>query len=282
MRRGKTNIVAGVSVGREGTTFEGIPLFDTVAAAIAATQADTAVIYTPAAGCGSSIIECADAGIKLALAAAEFVPIHDSLYALPYARERNMWVVGPNTAGMATPGQGILGSIPEGFTSSGRIGLIGRSGTLTMTVARIMTNSGFGQSTVAHIGGDVLAGRNPHEWARLFIDDPETDIIVYCGEIGGTKEYAMLDTIAGSRKPIVCFVVGRGAPAGKRMGHAGALVGDHRETAVAKAAALAEAGAHIATSPYGVVARLRELQAADAPENDRIPAGSTTAPADIQ
>ncbi|GGC78030.1 succinate--CoA ligase subunit alpha [Chelatococcus reniformis] len=259
MRGGGTRVVAGVSAGRGGGALDGVPLFDTVAEAVAATGADTAVIYTPAIGCGAAIAECADAGIGLALAAAEFVPLHDSLKALAYAREAGMWVVGPNTAGMATPGQAILGSIPQGFTAPGRIGLVGRSGTLTMTVARIMSAHGLGQSTVTHIGGDMLAGRNPHEWAKLYLDDPDTDILVYCGEIGGAKEYALLDLIAARRKPVIAFIVGRSAPPGKRMGHAGALVGADRETAAAKAAALAEAGAIVATSPYAIVERLREL-----------------------
>lgn len=261
MRQGGTQLVACVSVGRGGTIFDAMPVFDTVEEAVAATGADTALIYTPAGGCAAAIMECADAGIKLALAAAEFVPLHDSLTALPYARERGMWVVGPNTAGMATPGQAILGSIAAGFTTPGRIGLIGRSGTLTMTVARIMSAHGFGQSTVAHIGGDMLAGRNPHEWAERFVADPDTDIVVYCGEIGGTKEYAMLELIARSSKPFVCYIAGHGAPVGKRMGHAGALVGGQHETAAAKTAALAEAGAHVATSLYGIIARLSELRA---------------------
>lgn len=259
MRGGGTNIVAGVSVGRGGTTLDGLPLFDTASQAVAATGGDTAVIYTPASGCCASIVECADAGIRLALAAAEHVPVHDALFALPYAKSRGTWVVGPNTAGMATPGHAILGSMPQGFTSPGRVGLIGRSGTLTMTMARTLTAAGFGQSTVAHIGGDVLAGRNPHEWLKLFLADPATSVIVYCGEIGGTKEYAMLDLVRASTKPVVCFIAGRNAPAGKRMGHAGALVGAERETAQAKSAALAAAGAHTARTPYEVVAILERL-----------------------
>jgi len=271
MRDGNTKIVAAVSVGRGGTSFESIPVFDTVGAAVAATGADTALIATPAAGCCSAIVECADAGIGLAVAVAEHVPIHDSLYALPYARERGMWVVGPNTTGMATPGEAILGGLARGFSAPGRIGVIGRSGTLTMTVARIMAGHGIGQSTVVHIGGDMLAGRNPHEWLKLFIDDPKTDAIVYCGEIGGTKEYAMLDLVAASPKPFIAYIVGRHSPVGKRMGHAGALIGADRESASAKISALAEAGAHIATSPYLIVKTLRELGFAPAADI-RIPA----------
>lgn len=250
MRRAGTNVVAGVSPGRGGACLNGTPLFDTVAEAVAGAQADTALIYTPASGCADTIVECARAGIRLGLAAAEFVPVHDSLNALAVAREHDMWVVGPNTAGMSSPGEALLGSIPPEFTMRGRVGLMGRSGTLTMTVARILTRAGIGQSTVIHIGGDTLAGRNPHEWLGRFLDDDGTDCVVYCGEIGGSKEYAMLDAIAAATKPVLCFVAGRHAPAGKRMGHAGALVGSERETAGAKAEALAEAGAIVVRSPY--------------------------------
>lgn len=253
MRRSGASIVAGVSPGRGGTEIDGVSYFDTVADAVTATGAEAAAIYTPAAGCGAAIMECADAGLRLIFGAAEHVPLHDSLYALPYARERGAWVVGPNSVGMASPGKAALGAIPAEFVRPGSLGLIGRSGTLTMTIARLLTSRGIGQSTIAHVGGDTLTGRNPHEWLKLYLDDPDTGAIAYFGELGGTKEYAMLDVIASARKPIYCFVAGRHAPAGKRMGHAGALAGAARETAAAKGAALAEAGARVSNTPYGLV-----------------------------
>lgn len=258
MRAAGTNIVASVSAGRGGEQMDGIATFDTAKHAVDETGADSAVIYTPAAGAGDAIVECAEAGIRLALVAAEFVPVHDSLGALATARERDMWVVGPNSLGMISPGQALLGSIAPDFTTPGRVGVIGRSGTLTITTTRLMRNAGIGQSTAVHIGGDLLAGRNPHEWLRLFLEDPETDAVAYLGEIGGLKEYAMLDMISRSAKPVFCLIVGRHAPAGKRMGHAGALIAGDRETAAAKRAALAEAGARIADSPPHLAALLRE------------------------
>ncbi|MGQ3028450.1 MAG: succinate--CoA ligase subunit alpha [Ferrovibrionaceae bacterium] len=259
MRQSGTIVVASVSAGRGGEIIDDVPAFDTVAEAVAAAGADTAMVYTPAAGARDALIECAEAGIRLAAVAAEFVPVHDTLEALAVAREHGMWVVGPNSLGMISPGAALLGSIAPGFARPGRIGVIGRSGTLTLTTTRILSQAGIGQSTAVHIGGDMMAGRNPHEWLQAFLADPATDAVAYLGEIGGGKEYAMLDVIAAAGKPVVALVVGRHAPPGKRMGHAGALIGADRETAAAKRAALAEAGARVAESPMAVATLLAEL-----------------------
>lgn len=249
MRGAGTNVVAAVALGRGGETMDGLIVHDHVSEAAEQSQADTAMVYTPAAGVRQAILDCADAGIKLAAVAAEFVPVHDALYAVSYARERGMLIVGPNTVGMSSPGKAMLGAIAPSFTRPGRVGLIGRSGTLTMTIARLLTERGIGQSSIVHVGGDSIAGANPDEWLELFLGDSETDAVVYVGEIGGTKEYRMLDAIAASKKPVFSMIVGRRAPAGKRMGHAGAMVGGARETASAKLAALGEAGATVCESP---------------------------------
>jgi succinyl-CoA synthetase alpha subunit len=253
MRESGTMIVAAAALGKRGELLDGLPLHDNVRDAAAAGAANTAIIYTPASGTIQSILDCADAGITLAVAAAELMPVRDTMYAIAYARERGMMVVGPNTAGMSSPGKAMLGAIPSHFTSEGRIGLFGRSGTLTMTMARYLTVRGIGQSTVVHIGGDIVVGGNPHEWLDLFLQDDETDAIVYLGEIGGTKEYAMLEAIAAASKPVLTMIVGRHAPPGKRMGHAGALIGSHQESAKSKMDALAEAGAIVRTSPAQIV-----------------------------
>lgn len=249
MRSAGTNVVAHASAGRGGTQIESLPAFDTALDAVAACAADTAMVYTPAAGVRDALIECADAGIRLAVVGAEFVPVRDSLYGLAYARERGMWVVGPNTAGMSTPGEALMGAIAPDFSRPGSLGVIGRSGTLTITMTRMLSMAGIGQSTIVHVGGDAVCGRNPHEWLQLFLDDPQTKAVLYLGEIGGTKEYAMRDIIASASKPVITMIVGRAAPAGKRMGHAGAMIGGDRETAEAKSAALRESGAHVARSP---------------------------------
>ena len=259
MRSAGTNIVATVAPGRGGSSIDGIPTFDTVAEAVAAKDVRAAVIYTPAAGVRDSIVECTDAGIEFAVVAAEFVPVHDTLFALARARARNMWVVGPNSLGFAIPGTILLGSIPPEFTSSGPVALFGRSGTLSSTVARLLTKEGIGQSFVAHIGGDVLCGRNPHEYLEAAAKDLATKVIVFLGEIGGPKEYHMLDLIRTIQKPVVAVVVGRHAPPGKRMGHAGALIEGERGTANAKIEALRDAGAHIANDILSVSLRVKEL-----------------------
>ena len=259
MRAAGTRIVANVAAGRGASTIDGIPTFDTVAEAVAAHGARAAVIYTPPAGVRDAIVECADAGIAFAVAAAEFVPIHDTMFALARARERNMWVVGPNTLGFAVPGKIQLGSIPAEFTRPGPVALFGRSGTLMSTTARLLTAQGIGQSLVAHIGGDTLCGRNPHEYLETTAADPATEIIVFLGEIGGTKEYAMLDLVRSLGKPLVAVVVGRHALPGKRMGHAGALIEGTRGTAQAKLEALRAGGAHIAHDVLAVPHRVSEL-----------------------
>jgi succinyl-CoA synthetase alpha subunit len=259
MRAAGTNIAASVAPGRGGTDVDGIPTFDTVADAVKARGVHAAVIYTPAAGARDAIVECADAGIGFSVVAAEFVPIHDSLFALARARANGMWVVGPNSLGFAIPGKILLGSIPPEFTAPGPVALFGRSGTLTCTTARLLTAQGIGQSIVAHIGGDTLCGRNPHEYLEAICADPATEIVVFVGEIGGTKEYAMLDVVRALKKPVVAMVVGRHAPPGKRMGHAGALIEGARGTAVAKIEALRQAGAHIADDVLSIPRCVKEL-----------------------
>jgi len=259
MRAAGTKIVAGVAPGRGGTAVDGIAMFDTVAEAVAARGASAAAIYTPPAGVRDAVVECAEAGIGFAVVAAEFVPLHDTLYALARAREKNMWVVGPNTLGFAIPGKIFVGSIPPEFTRAGPVALFGRSGTLTATTARLLTARGIGQSLVAHIGGDTLCGRNPHEYLEVAAAHVATEVIVFLGEIGGTKEYAMLGTIRALDKPVVTMVVGRHAPRGRRMGHAGALIEGARGSAEVKIDALRDAGAHIAPDVLSIPRHVKEL-----------------------
>jgi succinyl-CoA synthetase alpha subunit len=185
--------------------------------------------------------------------------VSDALDAAAAARAAGSWLIGPNTLGMFVPGRGLLGSIAPSFCKPGRLAVITRSGTLTLAMARQLTLAGIGQSVVAHIGGDTVAGRNPHEYLGALAHDPATEAVLYCGEIGGDKEYAFADTMRGFPKPVVAMVVGRHAPAEKRMGHAGALVGSAREGASAKLAALAAAGCRVATGPEQAVAILIEL-----------------------
>jgi succinyl-CoA synthetase alpha subunit len=193
------------------------------------------------------------------MAVAEYVPVHDALASASTARAAGGWLIGPNTLGLYVPGRGLLGSIAPGFCAPGRLALIGRSGTLTLAMARQLTLAGIGQRIVVHVGGDPVIGRNPDEYLRALADDEATAAVLFCGEIGGDKEYAFAEAARGYPKPVVAMVIGRHAPPQKQMGHAGALVGSAREGAEAKLAALAAAGCRIAKGPAEAVTILREL-----------------------
>jgi succinyl-CoA synthetase alpha subunit len=180
------------------------------------------------------------------MAAAEYVPVHDTLAAAALARAAGSFLIGPNTLGLFVPGRGLLGSIAPSFCKPGRLAVIVRSGTVALALARQLTLAGIGQRIVLHVGGDSVIGRNPDEYLRALTDDAETAAVLYCGEIGGDKEYAFAEVARGYPKPIIAMVVGRHAPERKQMGHAGALIGTAREGAAAKLEALAAAGCLIA------------------------------------
>ena len=257
MREAGTNLVAGIALGRGGGTLDGLPLLDDVAEL--AEPADAAVIYTPPEGVLDAVRAAAAARIPTVVVAAEYVPVHDSLCAAQAARAAGSWLVGPNTLGLCVPGEGLLGSIAPSFCMPGRVAVMCRSGTLTLTMARLLTRAGIGQRAVMHIGGDAVCGRNPHEYLAALAADERTGAVLYCGEIGGDKEYALAEAIPACPKPVVAMLVGRHAPGGRRMGHAGALVGGARESAEAKLAARAAAGARVARDPEAAVALLRDL-----------------------
>lgn len=256
MRKAGTGIVAGIALGRGGGTVEGVPLLDRLADLDA--PADAAILYTPPEGTADAIRQCAAAGIPTIVAAAEYVPLHDTLAAAKAARAAGSWLVGPNTLGFCVPGQGVLGTIAPEFCTPGRVALLGRSGTLTLAVARLMTRAGLGQRIALHMGGDAVIGRNPDEYLDALADDPQVATVLYCGEIGGDKEYALAEAVRRFPRPVVAMLVGRHAPADRQMGHAGALIGSAREGAEAKLAALREAGAHTAPTPYEAIAMLKE------------------------
>ena len=256
-----TPLVGGVALGRGGESLDGLPLYDRVADLPQPPNA--AVLYTPAEGVRDAVAACAAARIRTIVAVAEYVPVHDAIAAAQAARAAGAWLVGPNTLGLHVPGRGLLGSIAPSFCRPGRLALISRSGTLALAMARQLTSAGIGQSVVAHIGGDTVAGRNPHEYLLALAREPSTDAVLYCGEIGGDKEYALAEAMRGFPKPVVAMMVGRHAPAEKRMGHAGALVGHARESADAKLDALAAAGCRAAKGPEQAIAVLAELGLAE-------------------
>ena len=248
MREAGTPLIGGVALGRGGSVMDGLPLYDRIADM--PDRPNIALVYTPAEGVRDAIAECAAARIPTIMAAAEYVPVHDALEAAALARAVGSWLIGPNTLGLFVPGGGLngglLGSIAPSFCKPGGLAVIVRSGTVALALARQLTLAGIGQRIVVHVGGDSVIGRNPDEYLRALADDAATTAVLYCGEIGGDKEYAFAEAAHGYPKPIIAMVVGRHAPEQKQMGHAGALIGSAREGAGAKLDALAAAGCRIA------------------------------------
>jgi succinyl-CoA synthetase alpha subunit len=245
-----TQMVAGVTPGRGGTDFEGIPIFDTVAAAVRATGADASVIYVPPGGAADAVMEAADAGIPLVVCITEGVPILDMVRVKRFLEGRPTRLIGPNCPGVITPGECKIGIMPGYIHRPGRIGVVSRSGTLTYEAVFQLTNLGIGQSTCIGIGGDPIIGTGFLDALRLFQDDPGTDGIIMIGEIGGSAEEEAAAFIKASvTKPVVGFIAGQTAPKGKRMGHAGAIIAGGKGTAAEKIAAFRAAGVTVAPHP---------------------------------
>ncbi len=245
-----TQMVAGVTPGRGGTDFEGIPIFDTVSAAVRATGADASVIYVPPGGAADAVMEAADAGIPLVVCITEGVPVLDMVRVKRFLEGRPTRLIGPNCPGVITPGECKIGIMPGYIHRPGRIGVVSRSGTLTYEAVFQLTNLGIGQSTCIGIGGDPIIGTGFVDALRLFQDDPGTDGIVMIGEIGGSAEEDAAAFIRASvTKPVVGFIAGQTAPKGKRMGHAGAIIAGGKGTAAEKIAAFRAAGVTVAPHP---------------------------------
>jgi succinyl-CoA synthetase alpha subunit len=257
-----TPVVAGVTPGKGGQKFEGkVPVFNLVADAVAATGANTSVIYVPPAGAAAAVCEAAEAGISLIVCITEGVPVLDMARAMPFVRARGARLIGPNCPGLITPGVGKVGIIPGNICKPGRVGLVSRSGTLTYEVVNHLSRNGIGQSTCVGIGGDPVIGTDFIDCLRAFQNDPGTDAIVMIGEIGGTDEQNAAAFVKGSvTKPVVGFIAGQTAPKGRRMGHAGAIISGSSGTAEEKLAAFEAAGIGIMRRPVDVVALLRERQ----------------------
>jgi succinyl-CoA synthetase alpha subunit len=247
-----TKIVGGVTPGKGGTTIEGVPVFDTVREAKAATDAEASCIFVPPSGAADSIMEAASEGIGLIVCITEGIPVIDMTRAMLVVHEHGASLIGPNCPGMCTPGHGKIGIIPYQIFKPGPVGFISRSGTLTYEVVALLTEAGIGQSTCIGIGGDPIIGSTFVDYLKLFEDDPGTEVVVMCGEIGGSDEEDAAEFIKTMRKPVVAFVSGRTAPPGKRMGHAGAIISGNTGTAQGKVAALQAAYVPVADTIFEI------------------------------
>ena len=255
-----TNIVAGVTPGKGGWVVEGIPVYDTVAEAVAEQGAAASVFFVPPQGVKETAIQTIDVGIKLIIVITEHVPVHDVMEIREYATDSDVQIVGPTSPGIITVGEAKLGIMPGNMFKPGRIGLISRSGTLTYEVSVNLATAGFGQSTAVGIGADPVVFTNVPELLRLFEEDPDTDLVVLVGEVGGMQEEEAAEYIKKSMtKPVVAYIAGLNVPQEKRMGHAGAIIqGDGRGTAQSKVSALQEAGVEVAQFPAEVVRLLQK------------------------
>jgi succinyl-CoA synthetase alpha subunit len=258
-----TNVVAGVTPGKAGEQVAGVPVFNTLADAVAETGANTSIIYVPARFAPDAIYEAVDSGIDLVICITEGVPVNDMVPVYHYVQASGARLIGPNCPGLITPGEAKVGIMPGFIHEPGKVGLVSRSGTLTYEVVDALTKAGMGQSTAVGIGGDPVIGTSFVDVLRLFQDDPGTEAIVMIGEIGGSDEEDAAAFIkAHVTKPMASFIAGQTAPPGKRMGHAGAIISGGSGTAADKIKALEEAGVRVAQSPSQVPSLLQEAMAA--------------------
>lgn len=253
-----TKIVAGVSPGKGGQKVEGIPVYDSVNAALEEHRIDAAVLFIPAAFAKDAALEAIDAGIKVLVIITEHIPVHDELEIVALARQRGTTVIGPNTFGIVSSEKCKIGIPPNQFFVPGPVGVVARSGTLTYEIVANLTAEGLGQSTVVGLGGDRVVGLSFVDVLEKFEKDPETRAVVLVGEIGGNAEEDAARYIRKMKKPVVAYIAGKSAPPGKRMGHAGAIIERGKGTFAGKVAALTAAGAAVATLPFEVPALIKK------------------------
>ncbi len=253
-------VVGGISPGKAGQTVEGVPVFDTVREAVAATQANASIVFVPAPFAKDAAFEALDNGIRLLVLIPEHVPVQDSIDIVTRARDLEAVVIGPNTFGIITPGEHTkMGIMPNHIYQPGPVGVVARSGTLSYEIAFSLTNAGLGQSTVVGMGGDPVVGQTFISVLEAFHDDTATRAVVMVGEIGGSAEEEAAEYLKTLGKPVVAYLAGRAAPPGKRMGHAGAIIERGRGTLESKERALTAAGARVVTMPWEVAPALKEM-----------------------
>jgi len=254
-----TNVVAGVTPGKGGQDVEGIPVFDTVVEAVEHANANTTLIFVPARFAADAIYEAVDAGIGTVICITEHIPAHEMLRVYAYVRGKGVAMIGPNCPGALSPGKANVGIIPAEIFSEGTIGLVSRSGTLTYQIGHELTQLGLGNSTIVGIGGDPVVGSSFIDILGRFDDDPETELIVLVGEIGGDEEEKAARFVEEHvTKPVLAYIAGFSAPPGKTMGHAGAIISGSSGTAAAKKEALEAAGIQVGTTPTEVAQLVAE------------------------
>lgn len=258
-----TNVVGGVTPGKGGQKHLDKPVFDTVHDAVVSTGADVSIIFVPPAFAADAIMEAADAGIKVIITITEGIPVKDMILAKKYVKARGVRLIGPNCPGVITPDGAKVGIMPGFVFKNGKIGIVSKSGTLTYEAADQVVKAGMGISTAIGIGGDPIIGTSTKEAVQLLMEDPDTDGIVMIGEIGGNYEADAARWIKenGNRKPVVGFIAGQTAPPGRRMGHAGAIIGGKDDTAAAKMKIMAECGIHVVSSPADIGATMKKALA---------------------
>jgi len=256
-----TNVVGGVTPGKGGSTHLDRPVFNTVADAVKTTGADVSIIFVPPAFAADAIMEAAEAGIGLVVCITEGIPVQDMVKVKNYLQGKKTRLVGPNCPGVITAGECKVGIMPGFVFIKGRVGIVSKSGTLTYEAADQVAKAGLGISTAVGIGGDPIIGTTTKEAVELFMNDPETDAIVMIGEIGGGMEAEAAHWIKdnGNKKPVVGFIAGQTAPPGRRMGHAGAIVGGADDTAAAKMKIMTECGIHVVSSPADIGKKMAEV-----------------------
>ena len=256
-----SNVVGGVTPGKGGQTHLDKPVFDTVQDAVNSTGANVSIIFVPPAFAADAIMEAADAGIEVIVTITEGIPVKDMMYAKPYAKSKGCVLVGPNCPGVITPEEAKVGIMPGFVFEKGRIGVVSKSGTLTYEAADQVVKAGLGISTAIGIGGDPIVGTSTKEAVQLLMEDSETDAIVMIGEIGGQYEAGAAQWIKenGNKKPVVGFIAGQTAPAGRRMGHAGAIIGGKDDTADAKKRIMAKCGLHVVDSPAEIGEKMKAV-----------------------
>jgi succinyl-CoA synthetase alpha subunit len=256
-----TNVVGGVTPGKGGQEHLGKPVFNTVQEAVDKAGADVTIIFVPPAFAADAIKEAADAGIKVIITITEGIPVADMVKVADYIKDKDCRLVGPNCPGVITPGEAKVGIMPGFVFKKGKVGIVSKSGTLTYEASDQVVKQGYGISTAIGIGGDPIIGTTTKEAVELFMNDPETEAIVMIGEIGGQLEADAAKWIkaTGNKKPVIGFIAGETAPAGRTMGHAGAIVGGTEDTAQAKKAIMKECGIHVVDSPAEIGKKVAEV-----------------------